>query len=149
MCEGKNNTCQVPTTNCTLSEHWFCTGCRIEHEAHMATGFLNRAGTAGDWYLIPEALLALENVRKFADMLEAEVRDIDRDSDEGLDAEDHDEDFFVGRQAHYQNTATSFEVVDVTDRRWTQAHGIEYLTRSAYGLHRWVRWSKLFPLVEA
>lgn len=115
----------------------------------MATGFAQRAGGPGDWYLIPAALDSIDQIRKFADMLEDEVRAIDRESDEGLDAEEHDEDFFVGKQAHYQITRTVFEVVDVIGSRWTQAHGIDYLTVSPYGLRRWVRWSKLFPLVEA
>ena len=65
MCEGRNNTCKSPWTNTTLSDHRFCTGCRIEHDSFMAAGLGKRA-IEGDWYLIPEALGLLDEVRKFA-----------------------------------------------------------------------------------
>lgn len=146
MCEGKNNTCEIPTTNSTLSDHWFCTGCRIEHEAHMATGFAQRADVKGDWYLIPDALSAVEQIRKFADELENEIRDADLESDEWMDPEEHEEDFLAGERATYRKTPKHTETVEVLQRRWTQDVGIEYLTRSPYGLQRWVRWSKLVPV---
>jgi hypothetical protein len=148
MCEGKDNTCEIPTTNCTLSDHWFCTGCRIEHEAHMATGFLKRADTAGDWYLIPEALNALEQIRKFADQLEDEIRDVDLESDEWMNAEEHEDDFGPGDKASYRTSPEHTQTVDVLESSYTPENGVAYLTRSPYGLHRWVRWSKLVP-VEA
>ena len=148
MCEGKDNTCDLPSTNCTISDHWFCTGCRIEHEAHMATGFLKRADRDGDWYLLPEALTALQQIRKFADLLEDEVRDVDLESDEYMNAGEHEDDVGPGDKASYRTTPDHTETVEVLESSYTPENGVAYLTRSTYGLHRWVRWSKLGP-VEA
>ena len=148
MCEGKDNTCEIPTTNCTLSDHWFCTGCRIEHEAHMATGFLKRADASGDWYLIPDALAALKQIREYADLLEDEIRDVDLESDLWMNAEEHEDDFGLGDKALYRTTPDHTETVEILESNWTPENGMAYLTVSTYGYKRWVRWSKLLP-VEA
>lgn len=147
MCEGRNNTCKAPWTNTTLSDHRFCTGCRIEHDSLMAAGLGKRA-IAGDWYLIPEALGLLDEVRKFAAMLESEIRQADLESDGHLDPEAHEDDFAIGDEAFYNLSATEHGIVRVIGKRSTD-NGVEYNTLSEYGMERWVRWSKLTELVTA